>query len=299
MIPPGQVGQYLLLSNVSNETGAAANGNKTRRWRFQRRTMEKVQWSIRRTRAAVGERVDALIGSHILGQYGAIVGTATVRDQLIVVGDAHRRENNPIFFRSLTGTFPQPIDGTSSYNSYSSRGAPLLQTMDNFAVGCKMWRMTCGAQRTQFLLQPAQLADTLGHLFDVLIEQRIYLSVFRMDPWLDAVSRARGKRTRKKLKNHNWFESGEAVALMKKLATKPMRPSQLIKALGADASKLSTSEMNRFTWAATSAINAAINSKTWCGPRTARSARRASIVLGLKAICWNAPGARTGCCAKR
>ncbi len=68
----------------------------------------------------------------------------------------------------------------------------------------------------------------------------------------------------KKLKNRSWFEPGEAVALMKKIATKPMRPSELIKQLGVVkgyAGKLGKPDMNRFTWAATSAVKAALAAK--------------------------------------
>lgn len=68
----------------------------------------------------------------------------------------------------------------------------------------------------------------------------------------------------KKLKNRSWFEPGEAVALMKKIATKPMRPSELIKQLGVAkgyVGKLPKPDMNRFTWAATSAVKAAIAAK--------------------------------------
>lgn len=68
----------------------------------------------------------------------------------------------------------------------------------------------------------------------------------------------------KKSKNRSWFEPGEAVALIKKIATKPIRPSELIKQLGVAkgyAGKLAKPDMNRFTWAATSAVKAAIAAK--------------------------------------
>lgn len=51
---------------------------------------------------------------------------------------------------------------------------------------------------------------------------------------------------------------------MKKIATKPLRPSALIKQLGVVkgyAGKLAKADMNRFTWAATSAVKAAIAAK--------------------------------------
>lgn len=80
-----------------------------------------------------------------------------------------------------------------------------------------------------------------------------------------ATNSASDKKTGgKKAKNRSWFEPGEAVALMKKIATKPMRPSELIKQLGVAkgyAGKLAKAEMNRFTWAATSAVKAALAAK--------------------------------------
>ena len=68
----------------------------------------------------------------------------------------------------------------------------------------------------------------------------------------------------KKSLTRRWFQPGEAGMLMQKLFTKPTRPGEVIKQLGAAKGyigKLSKSEMERFTWAATSALKAAIKAK--------------------------------------
>lgn len=61
-----------------------------------------------------------------------------------------------------------------------------------------------------------------------------------------------------------WFDKGEALVLMRKLITKPMRPVEVIRSLAVAkgyAGKLSKSEQARFNWAAISAMKAAVQSK--------------------------------------
>ena len=74
-----------------------------------------------------------------------------------------------------------------------------------------------------------------------------------------------GKKTgEKKLLTRRWFKPGEAGELMQKLFTKPTRPGEVIKQLGVAkgyVGKLSKTEMEKFTWAATSALKAAIKAK--------------------------------------
>lgn len=63
---------------------------------------------------------------------------------------------------------------------------------------------------------------------------------------------------------HRWFEQGEALALMRKLIKKPMRPVEVIRALAEAkgyADKLAKPERDRFNWAVISAIKAAVQSK--------------------------------------
>lgn len=96
------------------------------------------------------------------------------------------------------------------------------------------------------------------------IHQAIGTTARRGRPPKGSVAPQAPKPTGKKPKNRSWFEPGEAVALIKKIATKPMRPSELIKQLGVAkgyAGKLAKAEMNRFTWAATSAVKAAVAAK--------------------------------------
>lgn len=72
------------------------------------------------------------------------------------------------------------------------------------------------------------------------------------------------RRAAKKAKVHRWFETGEALALMRKLIKKPMRPVEVIHALAEAkgyAGKLAKSEQDRFNWAVISAIKAAVQSK--------------------------------------
>jgi hypothetical protein len=68
----------------------------------------------------------------------------------------------------------------------------------------------------------------------------------------------------KQAPTRRWFEPGEAVTLMQRMATKPMRPSDIIKGLASMkgyAGKLNKQAQERFTWAATSALKAAIQAK--------------------------------------
>ncbi|MCX8004300.1 MAG: hypothetical protein N2688_04990, partial [Burkholderiaceae bacterium] len=71
-------------------------------------------------------------------------------------------------------------------------------------------------------------------------------------------------KTGKKLKVHRWFEQGEALALMRKLIKKPMRPVEVINALAEAkgyAGKLQGMDRNRFNWAVISALKAATDAK--------------------------------------
>jgi hypothetical protein len=77
-------------------------------------------------------------------------------------------------------------------------------------------------------------------------------------------SKRAAKSSGKKSTTRRWFQPGEAVSLMQKMLTKPTRPGDVIKQLGAAKGyigKLSSSEMERFTWAATSALKAAIKAR--------------------------------------
>ncbi|HXF44760.1 MAG TPA: hypothetical protein VNK91_01440 [Burkholderiaceae bacterium] len=68
----------------------------------------------------------------------------------------------------------------------------------------------------------------------------------------------------KKATVHRWFEQGEALALMRKLIKKPMRPVEVIRALAEAkgyAGKLAKPERDRFNWAVISAIKAAVQAK--------------------------------------
>jgi hypothetical protein len=68
----------------------------------------------------------------------------------------------------------------------------------------------------------------------------------------------------KKGRTQRWFNPGEAVELMQRLIKQPMRQADVIRQLGVlkgYAGKLDKKAQERFTWAATSALKAALQAK--------------------------------------
>lgn len=81
---------------------------------------------------------------------------------------------------------------------------------------------------------------------------------------LEVVAKKSGGTPKKAGRTSRWFNPGEAVELMQRLIKQPMRQADVIRQLGVlkgYAGKLDKKAQERFTWAATSALKAALQAK--------------------------------------
>jgi hypothetical protein len=80
---------------------------------------------------------------------------------------------------------------------------------------------------------------------------------------METAAKASTRAAAKKAAPRSWFKPGEALALFQKLLKTPMSPSELVNQITAlkGHEKLPKGELERFKWAAQSALKAAVAAK--------------------------------------